>query len=693
LLFRLRSTTHAAACALAWGLAGAAAAQAPGPEPSDATLAEATAPASGVISYPPSFFTQFQPANALDMINRIPGFGFQGGDQVRGFQGAVGNVLLDGQRPSTKSVTLENLLQRIPADEVQRVDLIRGGAPGIDMQGLPVIVNVVRKQGAGFSGTVELGAKTYEHYTTKPLGRIQATRKIGALTLDGTINIELGKSDFDVVDGRQSRWDGQGRYLNFGYVTIDMDDHLYQANGSVEYRRPKDLFHLNLGVERNNQPRIERSFLANLAGAQFRETLTQDIYNDKAEVGGDYERQLGAGVTAQVIGLYTYKTQEVISGFVTPSSSTLSSRRGVSGESILRTSIQGLTWHGVGFAAGIEGAFNTLDSTSGLTSNGVVQVQPSANVRVEEKRAEGFVTLSNKPTPKTSLELGVRVETSRISQSGDVDRSRSFTFAKPRAIFSWSPDKSSQIRLRVERVVGQLNFQDFAASGDLVLGAAAGNAELQPERAWIFEGAAEKRFWGQGAVVLTVTHRELQQVNDRVPIFTPAGVFDAAGNVARGTRDEYKLTLALPLDNLGIKRTQFRMSAPYRVSKTTDPVTGRERQIGGQRGWLADFALIHDVPRWRSTFTFQVQPVGYDQWFYRLTEQRQDTRPSVVRIFWNWNITKQWLFRLEGYNVAPKLVTRDRLIFAPSRAGTLTQREYRRLWGDQVWTLKLRRTF
>jgi hypothetical protein len=672
-------------------------APAPGPEPSDAALAEATAPESGVISYSPADFAQFNPANALDMINRIPGFTFAAGEQVRGFQGAVGNVLIDGQRPSTKSVTLDNLLARIPSGAVQRIDLIRGGAAGIDMQGLPVVVNVVRRPGAGLTGAVDLGVKGYVDYPAGALGKLQLTRKSGGLTLDGTVNVELIPADSDpkqsgVGAGSLIRRDGFGRYTAFGRTALLIDAHLYQANATIEYRRPKDLFHLNLGLERLNQPRSEVSDLYTLAGAYLHEELRQKARDDKAEIGGDYERQLGRGVTVQFVALHTAKRNDLLSTFVTPRSATVSTRRGESGESIARTSIQGLTWRGVGFAAGIEGAYNTLDSRSGLVVDGLVQALPSANVRVTEKRAEGFVTLSKRPTADTSLELGIRVETSRIGQSGDVDRSRTFTFPKPRLIATWAPDKSSQLRFRVERVVGQLNFEDFAASGDLILGAAAGNADLQPERAWVFEGAVERRFWGQGAVILGYTHREIQQVNDRVAIVTPAGLFDAPGNIPAGTRDEIKATIALPLAKFGLKNTQIRHNLTTRGSRVVDPITGRARKIGGMQATLFDTTLIQDVPRWRSNFSLQSK-IGYDLAAYRLVEQRHDRRPYALDFAWNWKVSPDWLVRVTIDNLLGKLIIRDRDNYAPTRAGVRVQEEDRRFIGHQVYTVRVRKTF
>src|SRR5690606_9963341 len=99
----------------------------------------AAAPTQGVIAYPPSFFAASQPVNAFEMIERVPGFSFYGGSNVRGFEGAAGNVLIDGQRPSSKSDGLADILRRLPVSQVERIELIRGGAPGIDMQGRTVL--------------------------------------------------------------------------------------------------------------------------------------------------------------------------------------------------------------------------------------------------------------------------------------------------------------------------------------------------------------------------------------------------------------------------------------------------------------------------------------------------------------------------------------------------------------------------
>ena len=123
-------------------------------DPPISTAALAPAPAAqdiepsqrGVIPYPPEFFAAAQPSTALDMITRLPGFNLEQGDNVRGFAGAAGNVLINGERPTTKNESLDDMLRRIAAPTVERIDLIRGGAPGIDMQGRTVMANIVLKR-------------------------------------------------------------------------------------------------------------------------------------------------------------------------------------------------------------------------------------------------------------------------------------------------------------------------------------------------------------------------------------------------------------------------------------------------------------------------------------------------------------------------------------------------------------------
>src|SRR5260221_9703445 len=124
---------------LAAVMAAALVAAEPAPQSSQPTT-------QAVTPYAPSFFAGVQPSTALDMVQRLPGFTLDTGSNVRGFAGAAGNVLIDGARPASKDDPLDEILKRIPASQAERIDVIRGGAPGIDMQGKTVIANVIPRR-------------------------------------------------------------------------------------------------------------------------------------------------------------------------------------------------------------------------------------------------------------------------------------------------------------------------------------------------------------------------------------------------------------------------------------------------------------------------------------------------------------------------------------------------------------------
>ena len=161
----------------------------------------------GVISYTPADFAAARPNTALDMIQRLPGFTFDGGDNVRGFAGAAGNVLIDSQRPTIKTDTLSDTLARITIDQVERIDLIRGAAPGIDMQGRTVVANVIRKKVDTFQQVLALqGFVFMQTGDTIPGWNYQATRRSGdhphALGLRGPAGQESGTGGEQPVQAR-----------------------------------------------------------------------------------------------------------------------------------------------------------------------------------------------------------------------------------------------------------------------------------------------------------------------------------------------------------------------------------------------------------------------------------------------------------------------------------------------------------
>ena len=673
---------------LASGACGQALAQPPAQITADTSAASVAE--NGLISYPPSFFAEYRPTTAQDMIGRIPGFNASRGDDVRGFGGAAGNILIDGERPSSKTVSADEALRRIQPNQVERIDLIRGSAPGIDMQGQAVVANVIRRKGAETSVTFEYMGKIYNDHPMGYSPRLDGATRIGDLRLNGTINARLEKQQGDSGNGNFFRRNGAGAVIASGPFYANVEQRTYSANGAAEYNN----FRLNIGAQRDENPRVEYADLISNLGVKNTEKTVNDLNTDKAEIGGDYQHPLPLGMTGRLIGLYTYKDSDLASVSTGRGLTQSSTKRTDGSESIMRGTARGL-FQGVTVETGGEIAINVLNVASTLTTGGVPVRLPSANVRIAEQRGEAFINGSAKPVPKLSIDAGIRVETSTITQSGDVAKQKTLTFPKPRMVVAYETSKSGLVRLRLERTVGQLNFEDFAASGDLSAGVLnVGNSNLEPERAYVSELAYEQRFWNKGALVLTVTHSAVQQVSDVVPIISGTSVFDAPGNLGDGTKDEFAANITLPFDNVGLKGLLLRSNWTWRRSRVKDPTTGVERPFSMLNPWDGYINLSQDFPKLKSTLTLSSMSLGNNARQFRSSETRYDATTPYFNINWQYRPRPDLLLMLQWENFFSRERRRERVIYSGSRArGIVASSEQRSAEMEPFIMFRMRKSF
>ncbi|CAN5344152.1 TonB-dependent receptor [soil metagenome] len=582
------------ATAAAIFIAGAAQA-AETPQAPQAPVAEAGQ--RGVLVFAPDFFAAQRPNTALDMIDRVPGFTADDGSGARGFEGAVGNILINGNRPASKNDAGTDVLSRTPAGRVERIELIRGGAPGVDMQGYAVVVNVILKTGASRQHVVTWDAKLFDRNHDLYGGSYQFTatngdRTWGVLLSDGT-----SMSDSNGV-GRNIRHDGAGALIR---------DEAYANDGWGG----GDSIRLNYGgpvgggkLEATAQYGLHdwNEWQAITAPAVLRRSAYAEDTRS-GELGLTWIRPIKPRWTLETRLIHQFEHFDEVStggdtlgGVASPEQRFTA--KGDSSESILRALVRNERTATLTIEAGGEVAYNMLDTKQAFTVGGAPVVLPSASVKVEELRGEAFAKTTWRATPKLTLEGGLRLETSTIKQSGDAQAKQSFFYAKPRLQATWTPKDKNQLRLRFERELGQLDFGDFAASAELddstVYG---GNVDLAPEQRWISELTYERRFWGEGIVSVGYRHDEIIDVIDRLPL--PHGL-SATGNIGRGTLDRLSLNIVVPTDKWGVKGGRFTFKNDWNETHVTDPTTGRDRPISGVRPTQANLGFQQDIARWKT---------------------------------------------------------------------------------------------
>lgn len=631
----------------------------------DAQASEpAPAAAPAVISYPPDFFTSFAPGNAFEMLARLPGFTFAGGAEVRGFEGAAGNVLIDGERPASKSDSLESILRRIPFSQVERIDLIRGGAPGIDMQGQSVIANVIRKQGGGFRGLAAVSNLAVYDGRNAQGARLEGSGKLGATSWEAGV---VGGSGIDdgAGDGPAIHLDAAGRPVEAAFLDTDGEVRNVNATGAVETPLAGGKLRVNgrLFAEVYEYDELGRVTFptAYLARGQ------DEVETVSTELGGRYSRGLGARTGLELIGIQQTESVQIASNFEAPGEDVRFTRDSDVGESIGRAKLTFRQSDRLSLEGGAEGAFNWLEAVTRLAVDGAAIDVPAGDVRVEEKRGEVFAKAVWQAHRKLTLEGGLRYEGSNISSEGDVELEKTLYFLKPRAALTWAPTDKTQVRLRVERVVGQLDFQDFVSSDSVNSSTlTAGNPDLDPEQEWVAEAALERRFWDGGAIVLTARRSNLTDVIDRAPVRTVDGVFDAPANIGDGVRDELAVNLTLPLTRLGLKGAQLQAESTWRRSEVTDPTTLETREISGLRPleWEAHFT--HDLPRWNTTWGVNVLG-GWRETYYRFDEVDVVKLKTWVELFAEVRPRPDINVRLAVQNLGERGFRRTRYVYPGGR--------------------------
>jgi len=558
-------------------------------------------------SFAADFFSAFNPVTAEDMVNRIPGFTLDNGEQRRGFAGAAGNVLINGERPSSKT-PLNEQLARISARDVMRIDLYSGGLEGADLRGQTLLVDVRLKprdtgQAATNTFVVQAGLLDPSSTINPVLVATSAFRMSGA-----NFNLAVqaqparrGRSEFE-----KSVRNAAGAVTERGSEFLQGDYWEYRLSGRASWKpTERDSVNLNAQVTPSKDGRHTFSETFNASGVRTRTDESRVSGDDAwaAEFGGDWERRISDTLSLKVIGL--------ASGRETGSSEQYTTRplSGARRDTYIQRGAQSGEYVGRGVLTfkpsasrsvdfGAESALNVLDSALAIsvdTGSGRIPSNiPVADTRVEEVRGEIYVADFWQISPALRLESSLTAEASRITQSGDASQERDFTYLKPRFALTYSPGGADQLRFLLERDVAQLDFTEFASAVSLFDGTVdLGNPDLEPERTWRAQVEWERRFGPKGVLTLSAFHDRVDAVQDQIPI---AGQFDGPGNLGRGERTGMRADLTAPLDALGLARGELRVTGQVQDTQATDPTTGLSRRLSGAQHWNYSVDIRQPVP-------------------------------------------------------------------------------------------------
>lgn len=568
--------------------------------------APAEVPAGGISSaarqvYAPADFARYAPKNAYDMLIQVPSFQIRDNENLRGLGQATGNVLFNGERPSNKADDMYTQLSRIPAGNVERIEVVDGAT--LDIPGLSgQVANIVYRADA-FSGQFSWKPEFRAHYTDPLFTRadVSVRGRTGAIEYEVALNNDdsarsgaggptlIYDSARNITERRKDIW-------NTHYDTPKL-------SGRITWDPAGDTV-ANLGG--HYQRKYDRYYEDGLRTGPGLPDRIRTVYENadswNYEVSGDYQFGLGPG-KLKLIGLRRFShepyRQEIVT---TPEGGIATGDRfaqtGDIGETIGRGEYQWKMFGGDWQLSG-EAAFNKLDNVASIavldpTGAWVDQPFEGGTGGVSEDRYEGLLSFGRKLTDKLNFQIIAGAEHSTITQTGMNGLMRSFFRPKGSISLAWTPSPDFDVSVKLRRRVLQLSFYDFLARAFLNDGNQnESNNDLRPQQDWTYEAEINKKFGAWGSTKIILIYRDVEDRVDVIPIGTDG---EAVGNIAKAKAGAIDWTATINLDPAGVKGMKLEPRMLLQKSSLRDPFTGEKRQWNGFTDTVISLGLRHDIP-------------------------------------------------------------------------------------------------
>lgn len=600
---------------------------------------------ASTVVYAADYFAQWQPITALDMLDRIPGQGAAGGPSNNGPSSAPGNpttggrglgsgdgnqILINGKRIAGKNNSASGQLDRIPATQVKEFQIIRGTSGELDVRGSGQIVNVILfEQLSSNSISYEASVERYQDQNFRPGGTLSLSGQRGDLDY---LFVTRSQPRYRVSIGDEYSMLGDYSLNDLVLETRTVDQSVNELSMNLGYElSDSSSLRMNALYATQNDPvKVER-YTTNLRVTpnsllSEREAIPSE--RDNWEIGGDYELNLGNGQRFKLLAIANQanrdSARERFEMFDdnTEEKNLYLGIATVTEEQIVRASYTFNVFEEQSLEFGLERAQTTLDSSlslGGLVEGGtpsaavgglVPQTVSNANSAVEEIRYEPFAIHNWTLSPTLSLESTLLYESSEITQSGDMNNQRDFSFVKPKVDLRYNPSTNLQLRGSIEKIVNQLSFDDFVAVNDETdndSNTLEGNVDLRQQWQWRYTFNGEYRLPDDlGVLNAELFYAQHEDVIDRLDSSQSEDNLQSVnGNIGDGIEMGMNLSASVRATPLGMPNLLITTSLNLQDSEVTDPFLGIKRRfLNYQRG---RFTLVfrHDIPELRTNWGMQ----------------------------------------------------------------------------------------
>lgn len=587
----------------------------------------ASAPAATKRIYTPADFARFAPKTAYDMLVQVPSFTIRTNDNSqRGLGQAQENVLINGERIANKSGGAVDQLQRISAQNVERIEIVDAASLGI--AGLSgQVANVILKAATKSTGQFEWEPSWRAHYAKPEYlgGSISYTGKTGPLDYTLSVKNGYGRGAFG---GPIWIYDATGAVIETRKEIYHSEYEAPNFQVKLGYDGPgSSVANLTLGYTPYWNPGVQRDRRLLLSGEKRSRHIRTKLDGYYADINADYEFALGPG-RLKLIGVRHWDHEPLLQTRVLTFETTGADPDGIrfSRDSHIGETIARGEYHWKSgkndWQLSLERAFNSLDQKGKLfqldPSGDFVEIPfPEGSGKVTELRYEAIATLSRPLTPNLDLQVAGGGEISRLDRTDDDQAARKFFRPKGSVVLGWHPSKTWDLSLKLRRRVGQISFYDFLAQPKLSEDREnAGNPELVPPQSWEAETEFSHDLGRWGKTRLNLHYYRVDDIIDVIPIGVDG---EGIGNLPRANRYGFESVSTLNFDPIGWKGAKLDLTIGREWTSVKDPLTGEKRPISGVRDSWLSAQIRHDIPGTQLAWSAYAQYGHYEKNYY-LTE-------------------------------------------------------------------------
>jgi len=660
-----------------------------------------------ILSFGQEFFQRYEPESVGDMLKRVPGVAFSGdvgefdAPQMRGLPAGYTQVLVNGKRVPGADSDRSVFVDRIPAELVERIEIVRSPSANYDAQGIGGTINIVLKNSASYQGLFASAGISY-FQADSIAGLSSKTRGRGSLTwgasqgdlswllsasfterytpktkettvLEGDFNstdLDEFVRETDVRDSDDSalNWDFDYRINDRGRLTFD--GFFIQTDRTerefVEAFEP-DVDSLERFLDESINVRTEAF------SALARETQLEDIDQTQWQVALGSQWMLSSHLdwttgwsfarfdndietTETELDIEDDEFEEALEindtrdeewQFETDFDWDLRNDQALAFGAAWRVRERNESLRE--FEVGSDGS---LDEETG----------DDAVFDIDEDVLSLYAAHTWRPSATVVLEHGLRFEYTDLAARNPAalvpESEQDYSHLLPSLNYRWDFTDFDRLHFSIARTVRRPNFNqltpfvlDETPTDDE---ATQGNPDLEPETAWGLDLGYERQFAGRrGIAGINLFYRD---IDDLIELTDTGTQFDDEfdlfrfENVGSGTLWGVELDFSAPLTVIGLENTSAFGNFVYLESEVNDPFTGVERDFNLLPEYIYNVGFNHAIRPLGLSFGASLQQRGKSRQF-EADEIEILEYDGFLEAFIEKRFNDRWLLRLTGSNL------------------------------------------